>query len=129
MTTSSKRRWRNHAVVALTVVVVGLLIGYLATRSSPDIREFRVIRDQWERAVSGHAQVQFAFSFDEDTEPLSGDERAAAIERFASRCLELADNYPNTTGELAALYLVVSSGPETTAVKHVAVIEQRLVEA
>ena len=92
MSTSSKRRWMKASLIGpitLLMIAIGIFIFFL-TRDPSDIRSFLKLRYKWDRTAVGQSE-----------------------EEFAEQCLELAKNYPDTTGELSALYLAACRAPKT----------------
>ena len=77
-----------------------------------DIREFSAICDDWELVILGYVSQGQLPLLPEPRAPLMGKEKRIAEQRLAKRCLALAEKYPGTTGELAALYLAAMRGYE-----------------
>ena len=99
-----------------SLLVPALLIGaagafYLAKRPSADRRAFGALLHEWD----GARRASEAGSPEEKA--AARKEYQSAIGPLAERCLELADQYPNTTGEVAALLLAAKRAPDTPAGK------------
>jgi thiol-disulfide isomerase/thioredoxin len=92
MSVFSTRRRLKVSVIAFLAICAIALVSFYANRNPADIRSFLTIRYKWDRTTPKTTQ-----------------------EEFAKQCLELADKYPNTTGELSALYLAACRAPKTEA--------------
>jgi thiol-disulfide isomerase/thioredoxin len=76
-------------LVLLVLCTITVAVFY-ANRRPADIRSFLALRYKWDRTTPKAAQ-----------------------EEFAKQCLELAEKYPDTMGELAVLYLAACRAPKT----------------
>ena len=109
------RRCLQASVVGLLLFVAFWAI-FVRDGRPADIRAFSAVRDDWERAALGHAmsgRVLPGMSPPRQTAPLTGTEKQAIEQHLGQQCLEVAAKYPDTIGELGALYLAACRGSET----------------
>jgi poly(3-hydroxybutyrate) depolymerase/thiol-disulfide isomerase/thioredoxin len=100
------------ASIGLVTLFVAMLAYYFANRPSPDVREFVAIQvastyatsELWEARRNAKSR---------DRKDKASIEYAAKIDELAARCLQLSEKYPDTTGQLAALFWAACHASKT----------------
>ncbi len=98
-----RRRWFWLVAVSLLLFGGGGAF-YLLNRPPPDRRAFWPIQSEWSVADHERDQAMRPGNSAQEQEEARA-EYAARQEALAQRCLQLADRYPDSTGEIAALLL------------------------
>ena len=113
MTVLSKRHCRDAAIIGLVAVFLIVMGILLSIRKLGAIGSFRTSREMWNLLVERYPADIRSFvdiRYEWDRTPIG-----QAEDQFANRCLAPAREFPNTRGELSALYMAACRAPGTEA--------------
>jgi len=99
-------------LVSLGIVslIVGIVAFYFLTLPSHDVRDFHAIRFSATRANSEFWEAKNAAESEGQNDEATANYNAQ-INKLVEACLKLAENHPQSTGELAALWWASSACP------------------
>src|SRR5262245_60893065 len=110
------RRWLRIPLGVLLLLVAACGIFYLVSRPPADRRAFWAIHHEW-NAADEELREALRPGASEQEKSEARTALDARRQPLAERCLRLADQYPDTTGEIAALLTAASRAPDTPAGK------------